>query len=310
MQNQTTVSYVGVDISKGYLDFDLPAPFEHITNKPEDILKVFKQLPASAHLVCEATGGYQAALLGAAFEQAIPISLISPQRVRHFALGAGQQGKTDRLDAKVLSDYGRKHTPAPLRRPSDGLLRLRECLRAREQLIELQKLERNWVEHEHAQSLLQKQARKRRELIEKQLAEIQARITKIISQPEFCSRVERLREVSGVGPITASTLCAEMPELGSLESGQASALAGLAPYPRDSGKRQAKRYIRKGRPQVRRVLYMAALAAIRFNPILKEFYLRLKKNGKASKVALIAVARKLIELLNLILKNPNFCLSK
>jgi len=305
-QNQTR--YIGVDVSKQSLDIDLPSPDDHIPNTPEKIGEVLSRLPSDAHLVCESTGGYENALVSAALAAAVPISVVPPQRVRHLALSQGRLAKTDRIDAALLSDYGCKHRPEPLKAPEPARVKLRELLRARAQLLELKQLEASWAEHTPSEPVLRRQASARTKLLDKQLDELERQIRALAKQGESRAQIERMQQVQGVGEVTSWTVWAEMPELGRLEPGKAAGLAGLAPHPRDSGGQRGKRFIQQGRPQVRRVLYMAAITAARCNPVLSVFYQRLRARGKPAKVAIIAVARRLIELLNLMLKNPNFCL--
>jgi transposase len=308
MQNESQVRYLGVDVSKHSLDLDLPSPDDHIPNRPEAIVGLLSRLPEGAHLVCESTGGYENALVDAALAAGVPISAVPPQRVRHLALNQGRLAKTDKIDAVLLSDYGRARRPVPLQAPEPERARLRELLRARAQLLELKTIEASWAEHAPTDALLRRQAGARAKLMDKQLEELEHQIRGLAQSASLRSKLERLQQVQGVGEVTAWTVCAEMPELGSLDEGQAAGLAGLAPHPRDSGRQNGKRFIQQGRPQVRRVLYMAAVTAARCNPVLSVFYQRLRARGKPAKVALIAVARRLIELLNLLLKNPNFCL--
>lgn len=309
MQNESQPRYIGVDVSKQRLDLDLPAPNERIENQSEAIAELLRRLPQGGHLVCEATGGYENALVGAALAAGVPISLVPAQRVRHFALSQGRLAKTDKIDAVLLSDYGRARRPRPLSPPEPERARLRELLRARTQLLELKTMEASWAEHAPCEPSLRRQAAARTKLLDKQLEEIERQIRELVKSERLHPALERLQQVQGVGEVTAWTVCAEMPELGGLEDGQAAGLAGLAPHPRDSGRKTGKRFIQQGRPQVRRVLYMAALTAAVHNPVLSAFYKRLRARGKPAKVALIAVARRLIELLNLLLKNPNFCLA-
>jgi transposase len=308
MQNQNQPHYIGVDVCKTALDLDLPAPHNHIANTAKGIAALLAGLPAHAHLVCESTGGYENALVCAALEADVPVSVLPPQRVRHFALSQGRLAKTDQIDAKLLSDYGRAYRVKPLEKPSPERAKLRELLRARVQILELKKMEASWAEHPQAEPLLRRQAASRIKLLDKQLAQIEQQIRDQVKQGQAHNDLERMKEVQGVGEVTAWTVWAEMPELGTLDEGKAAGLAGLAPHPRDSGGKQGKRYIQQGRPQVRRVLYMAAITAARCNPVLSVFYQRLCARGKAAKVAIIAVARRLIELLNLLLKKPDFCL--
>ena len=307
--NLTTTQYIGVDVAKLGLDFDLPVPADHIANTPESITSVLRALPAGAHLVCESTGGYEAALLAAAHTAGVPISVIPPQRIRHHARSAGRLAKTDRLDAALLSDYGRKHAPAAQPAPQPQRAALRELVRARAQLIELKKTEASWREHPPAATLLHAQAQQREALLDEQLAAVEHAIRTLVQGLAERTELARLQQVQGVGEVTAWTVWAEMPELGHLAPGQPGAIVGLAPYARDSSQHHGKRFVQQGRPQVRRVLYMAAVTACRHNPVLKEFYRRLRARGKPAKVALIAVARRLIELLNLLLKDPNFVLA-
>lgn len=309
MQNESQARYIGVDVSKQSLDLDLPAPDARIENTPEAIAELLSRMPQGAHLVCESTGGYENALVGAALAAGVPISTVPPQRVRHLALSQGRLAKTDKIDAALLSDYGRERRPRPLSPPEPDRARLRELLRARAQLLELKTQEASWAEHAAFEPLLRRQAAARAKLLDKQLEEIERQIRELARSERLRPALERLQQVQGVGEVTAWTVCAEMPELGGLEEGQAAGLAGLAPHPRDSGRKTGKRFIQQGRPQVRRVLYMAALTAAVHNPVLSAFYKRLRARGKPAKVALIAVARRLIELLNLLLKNPNFCLA-
>lgn len=310
MQNESHVRYLGVDVSKHSLDLDLPAPDDHIPNTTEAIAGLLARLPQDAHLVCESTGGYENALVGAALAAGVPISAVPPQRVRHLALSQGRLAKTDKIDAVLLGDYGRAQRPRALCAPDPERARLRELLRARAQLLELKTLESSWAEHASPDPLLSRQTAARAKLLDKQIEELEREIRILARSARLGPTLERLQQVQGVGEVTAWTVCAEMPELGGLEEGQAAGLAGLAPHPRDSGRQKGKRFIQQGRPQVRRVLYMAAITAARCNPVLSPFYKRLRARGKPAKVAIIAVARRLIELLNLLLKNPNFCLSK
>lgn len=309
MQNESHARYLGVDVSKHRLDLDLPSPDDQIPNTPEAIAALLPRLPAGVHLVCESTGGYENALVGAALAAGVPISAVPPQRVRHHALSQGRLAKTDRIDAVLLSDYGRKQRPRALSAPEPERARLRELLRARAQLLELKKLEASWAEHVACDPLPRRQAQARSKLLDKQLEELERQIRELAKSASLRPALERLQQVQGVGEVTAWTVCAEMPELGSLDEGQAAGLAGLAPHPHDSGRQRGKRFIQQGRPQVRRVLYMAAVTAARCNPVLSTFYQRLRARGKPAKVSIIAVARRLIELLNLLLKKPNFCLA-
>ena len=299
--------YVGVDVAKSGLDFDLPG-LGRAANTAEAVEAALGVLPEETHLVCESTGGYEAVLVTSALAAGVPISVLPPQRVRHHARSTGRLAKNDRIDAALLSDYARTHRPPAYRAMEPERLQLRELLRARTQLIELQKIEASWREHRPKLAGLRQQAERRAALLETQLKQLLKQIRALVSAMPSAALLERLQQVQGVGEVTAWTVWAEMPELGSLNPGQPASLAGLAPHPRDSGTLRGKRYIQQGRPQLRRVLYMAAISASQHNPVLKVFYQRLRTRGKPAKLALIAVARRLIELLNQIQKNPNFIL--
>jgi transposase len=307
--NTPAIQYIGVDVAKSRLDFDLPAPAHQVANTAEALASALSGLPPGAHLVCEATGGYEVALVCAAEAARVPISVMPPQRVRSHARSTGRLAKTDRIDARLLSDYGRTHTPAASRAPEPSRQQLKELVRMRAQLLELKKLEASWREHPPGLPLLCALAQTREALLDAQLAAVERAIRAVVKMAAGRAQIERLQQVQGVGEVTAWTVWAEVPELGHLAPGQPAALVGLAPYAHDSGQRSGKRSILHGRPQVRRVLYMAAVTASQHNPVLKPFYRRLRARGKPAKVALVAVARRLIELLNLLLKNPHFVLA-
>lgn len=303
-------TYVGVDVAKTRLDFDWPAADQPVANTAQALARILQTLPPGTHLVCESTGGYEALLIATAVERGIPISVVPPQRVRHYARSKGKLAKTDRIDARLLTDFGRAHQPAAYQAPEPERMKVRELLRVRTQLIEAQTREASWNEHLSACPLLRRQAQERAQLLEQQIEEIMVEVRQVLANRALAhTTVSRLQQVQGVGELTAWTVWAEMPELGTLEPGQAAGLSGLAPHPRDSATITGRRYIQQGRPQIRRVLYMAAISASRYNPILKTFYQRLRARGKPAKVALIAVARRLIEVLNTLLKNPNFSLA-
>lgn len=301
--------YLGIDVAKSHLDFDLPAPRRRVANTESAVQQALEALPPHVHLVCESTGAYHHTLVTVAHRLDRPISVISPQRITHHARSRGQLAKTDRIDAAQISDYARQHTPVAKRVPQPQRAKMRELLRARTQLLELQKLEACWREHASNLEAVRELARQRERLLAEQLQQLNRQIKTLARQADTQGQIQRLEQIQGVGLITATTVWAEMPELGEMNEGQPSALAGLAPYARDSGKKRGRRYVQGGRAQVRRVLYMAALSASRFNPVLRQVYQRLLARGKPKKVALIALARRLIELCNQMLKNPDFLLA-
>ena len=258
---------------------------------------------------CEPSGGFERTLLEALWEAQVPVSLINAARVRAFARSKGLLAKTDQIDALVLREFGELFAPPPLAAPAPARRRLAALVQRREQLVGLLAMEEQRLV-QAADALVRRLGAKLIKELKRQVAELDSLIAAQIDEEDDLKRDNaRLQEVKGVGPTTAATLLAEMPELGTLSRNEATALAGVAPRNRDSGLFRGRRTIGGGRLPVRRVLYMAAVVAARFNPILKAFYEHLVKAGKPKKLALTAVMRKLVVLLNHLLKNPNFALA-
>lgn len=300
--------YCGVDVSKHHLDVDgLKRP---IKNEEAAIGGWLATLPADLHLVCEASGGYEQPLLRAAWQTGRKISAVMPRRVRAYAQSRGQLAKTDRLDCALLSAFGTERRPCVSVPPNAVRQRLRGLLRAREHVLAVQLLEQNYREHLPEEPVLRELSEARLLVLAEQLKTLERQMEALIkADTPTCRDIARLRQIKGVGKVTAWTVWADLPELGQLEPGQAAALCGLAPYCDDSGTRKGPRHIQHGRSTLRRVLYMAALSASRHNPVLHPVYARLRARGKPAKVALIAIARRLIEVLNLLLKDPHFLLA-
>jgi transposase len=297
-----------VDVSKQLLEVDgLSRP---VKNEEASIRTWLAALPANVQLVCESSGGYEQTLLRTAWQTDRKISVVMPRRVRAFAHSCGQHAKTDRLDCALLTRFGTERRPCASVAPNAVRQRVRGLLRAREHVLALQLLEQNYREHLPQEPSLRQASDARLHDYAKQLKALEKQIESVLTADTPAKRqVARLRQVKGVGKITAWTVWADLPELGQLERGQPAALCGLAPYPDDSGDCRRPRHIQHGRATLRRVLYMAALSASRHNPVLKLVYQRLRARGKLAKVALIAIARRLIELLNFIIKDPNFMLA-
>jgi len=310
---EQTPAYAGVDISKEVLDVSLagqpPCRYANDTTGIAALIKVLKKLPQPVQVVCEPSGGYERDLLSALWTAGLAVSLVHAARIRAFARAQGLLAKTDPIDAVVLREFGELLKPETLAAPSPQQERLAALVQRREQLVNLLSMEdqrlaqaRDAVVRKMSERLLKKLATQ----IEQMDALIEEQIT---ADKTLKSQSERLQQVKGIGPVTASTLLAELPELGTLSRNESGALAGVAPYNRDSGEHRGRRTIRGGRVKVRRVLYMAALVAARYNPILQAFYQRLVAAGKPKKVAITAVMRKLVVLLNHLLKNPDFKLA-
>lgn len=310
--NTTTVKhYIGIDVSKDKLDvssplWELPKTFHNSATGLQALFKELKPLLTSCQLVCEATGGYEGLLLQHAWKRSVGISRLNPRQVRDFARAKGILAKTDRIDACVIAEFGKIFKPNPTPAPSktgqqlDAAVRRRECL--------MRQLTREKNNREKATDKFVCQDIKALiTFLSKRLALCDLQINKLIEADEALRKKrERMELVKGVGPGTSSMLLAGLPELGSLGDKKVAALVGLAPMNRDSGKRRGQRTIQGGRGNVRRALYMPALCAVRHNPILKDFYDRLRSAGKDHHVALTAVMRKLICLLNRILADPDF----
>ena len=239
----------------------------------------------------------------------VPVSVLNPARVRHFARATGQRAKTDHLDAAVLSAYGQALQPKPTAPRTEQEQHLAELIRRRVQVLEILVAQRQQAQRLTVPAL-RRQAQSLVRRLERDVKQIEAQLKELRTQATALDeRVQKLEAITGVGAITALGVLAELPELGTLNRRQAAALAGLAPHPRESGQWHGRRRIGGGRAPVRRALYMAALVAARSHRQLKEFYQRLRAAGKPAKVALTAVMRKLIVLMNHLLKNPNFALS-
>lgn len=304
-----TTIYRGLDISKQNLQLHHEGRIVDLPNAPTGHRRLIKLLAGvSVQVVCEATGGYERKVVAALHQANIPVSVLNPARVRHFARATGQHAKTDHIDAAVLSDYGQKLQPHPTAPRTASEQQLTELIRRRAQLLEVLVAQRQQTESLTILSLKQ-QARKLLRRLESDLDQIELLLKKLCHEvPALGARVQKLQAIKGVGFITALAVLAELPELGTLNRRQAAALAGLAPHPRDSGQWHGKRSIGGGRAQARRALYMAALVGARSNSHFKTFYQRLRTAGKPAKLALTAVMRKLIVLMNQILKHPDFVL--
>jgi len=310
-QTNIPTVFAGLDIAKSSLQLHLAGQFHRLTNDAKGHQRLLKLLRAHAgvQLICEATGGYEQAVMRVLHTAAVPLSLIEAGRIRHFAKAKGLRAKTDPIDATVLSDYGRAIKPIPTPVPTAAQARLRELSTRRLQLIDTRTSESNRAFH-YTDKLSQRQSRQLLGLLDKQIAACDAAIAELIAADENLQcQAARLDAIPGVGAVTAATVLAELPELGRISDEAASALVGVAPYNRDSGDQSGGRHIAGGRTAARCALYMAALCAVRFDPILKAFYIRLRTNGKKPKVALVACMRKLVVLMNRLLKNPNFHLA-
>ena len=303
--------YVGIDISKAHLDGAwTSAPSSGGTlgtfradNDPEGIRETVARMKALSpeRIVVEATGGYETSLASALAAEGLPVVVVNPRLVRRFAQAMNTLAKTDRIDSEVLAQYAQKMKPPVRPLPDEGQLLLRELVARRHQLVEMKVAE---------ECRLQRAGSPLRAGIEKHLGQIREAIreldddlqTRLRDSDHWREKDDLLRSVPGVGPVTSCLLVAALPELGRLNRRQIAALVGVAPFNQDSGKHKGERKVWGGRAQVRAVLHMATLSATRWNPLVKEFYQRLLSRGKPPKVALTACTRKLLLLLNSMLK--------
>jgi transposase len=310
-QNNPSILYVGLDVAKASLQLDLAKQPHCLSNNAQGharLLKLLRDHP-TVQVICEATGGYEQPVVRALHAAQVPVSVVEAGRVRHFARAQGQRAKTDPIDALVLSHYGRAIAPAPTSAPTLAQTRLAELSTRRLQLLQMRVAETNRAEH-YLDTLCVRQSRQLLRMLDRQIQACDAAILAQIAADETLqAHAKRLDAIPGVGIVTAATVLADLPELGQISDEAAAALVGVAPYNRDSGAGQGVRHIAGGRITVRCALYMAALSAVKHDPILKAFYLRLRAAGKKPKVALVACMRKLIILMNRLIKNPHFQLA-
>jgi transposase len=305
-----TTIYTGLDIAKLNLQLHLAGRVHDLPNTAGGHRRLLKLLAAcpGIHVVCEATGGYERDVVAVLHEAQILVSVLNPARVRHFARATGQRAKTDDIDAAVLTAYGQALQPKPTAPRTEQEQQLAELVRRRVQVLEILVAQRQQAERLTIPAL-RRQAQSLVRQLQRDVKQIKELLKTLRTQAATLGeRVQKLEAITGVGAITALGVLAELPELGSLNRRQVAALAGLAPHPRESGQWHGRRNIGGGRAPVRRFLYMAALVAARANRQLKAFYQRLRATGKPAKVALTAVMRKLIVLMNHTLKNPDFVL--
>jgi len=312
MPEQAKVDYVGLDIAAARLDYCLNEQAEGSTeNTAQGRRELIERLKELSHprVICEASGGYEKLVVAELLEANIEVCVVQPGRVRAYAYAEGLLAKTDRIDARLLRRFGQSMT-LRLAEPVDArVAMLRELIEHRRQLITQQaELEgRMAVAGATLRKLLQQQGT----FLRKQIEKVEKMIEKHIDDdPTLREKSARLQQMQGVGPVLAATLLAYVPELGKIDAAKVSALVGVAPYAKDSGQSRLPRHVRAGRGQVRHVLYMAAIAATRHNPVLAAFYQRLRARGKPPKVGIVAVMRKMLCVLNRLIQQPNFALAR
>lgn len=310
----TTTIYLGADVSKAMIDCRISDRVFSIPNNRAGFAAFDARMRSfedqAVHVVCEATGGYQNELVAHLHTKSILVSVINPRQVRDFARSRNILAKTDRLDAGVLADYGLANSPEPDAPTPPHIQRLASLLAARDHLIAQRAVEKTRI-HQIEDRWLRSQSERVVGFLTREIEKLEAQLTALRdSHAKLKANAARLQEAAGIGSYSALALLGYMPELGTLGRRAVAKLAGLAPLNHDSGQMRGQRHISGGRGSVRRILYMASLSAIRHNPIFRAFYTKLRTAGKAAKVALIAISRKLIILLNSSLKNSEIALAK
>jgi transposase len=296
---------VGIDVSKHYLDiFDeaVGVP-ERIANVPHAITELVARWRCDAFVVFEATGVYDRELREALQQAGIRFARINPARARDFARASGRLAKTDPIDARMLAAFARAMKPATEQVVSPARNALAGLAKRRDQLVLMRSQEKN-RRSEAGDHALAKRISYLIEVLDHEIADVEAEIKKLIkAEPMISEDAKLMRSMPGIGPVACMQLIAKMPELGHIGPKQAAALAGLAPFNVDSGAYRGKRKIGGGRKRVRDALYMAALNAVRRADTFKTFYAKLRQAGKPAKLALIAVARKLLAALNAMMRD-------
>ena len=259
-----------------------------------------------AVIVVEATGGYERALVAACAAAGLPVAVVNPRQVRAFAQALGHTAKTDAIDADVLAAFGARVQPVPRPLPDAATQALAALMTRRRQLIEMIGMERRRLDQAPPTGRITRELRHHIRWLERRVSDVDDEIgTAIQASPVWRVQEDGLRSVPGVGPITARTLLAELPELGTLDRRAIAALVGVAPMNCDSGQHRGHRHIWGGRASVRATLYMAAVSAARHNAQVAPFYRRLRAAGKPAKVALVATMRKLLTIMNALLKHQS-----
>jgi len=299
--------FVGIDVSKDKLDVHIrPGGDKFVVSRDakglDDLIERLKSVPVVA-IGVEATGGFEQVVTATLAGAGLPVVVVNPAQVRAFARALGQRAKTDPIDAGVIAHFIEATRPEVRPLPDEQTRQLAELVTRRRQIIQMLVAERHRQQHPLSR-VMKKSVARLILALEKELNALDGGIDEALRGCDaWKEKQDLLKSVPGVGDVTARTLLAEMPELGTLDRRKIAALAGLAPYTQSSGKWKGKSFIAGGRSSVRTVLYMAALTAIRTNPLLKDFYQQLLVRGKAKLKALIAVARKLLTILNAIIRD-------
>jgi transposase len=314
MVHERTEPYAGVDVSKDRLELCVRRGREAgegedtfgVSNDPAGtqtlLARLLEERPVL--VIVEATGGFERPVAAALAAAGLPIAVVNPRQAREFARATGRLAKTDRIDAHLLARFAQAVRPAPRPVPEEEAQALAEITARPRQVVGMLTAEKNRLGAAATTKPVRGRLQAHVRWLEKELSRTDGDLEEAIAKsPSWRENEELLRGVAGVGPVVARTLLAELPELGSLPPKQLAALVGVAPLNRDSGAFRGRRAVWGGRATVRAALYMGALVATRHNPQIKEFYERLLGAGKPRKVALVACMRKLLIILNAMLKN-------
>jgi transposase len=298
--------FVGVDVAKDWLDVAVLG--EKSMTQFANTKKGFAQMVGKLGqlkpklIVVEATGGYEEALVFALFAAGLPVALVSPQRVRQYARAKGLLAKTDQLDARNLAEYGKNIQPRLFTGKSEAHRKLSALVARRKQLEEMRQAERNRLRTASCQ--MRASLERSIAFLETEMQQMEKEIQTCIEEhADFQAQEKLLRSAKSIGPVTAATLLADLPELGQLDRKQIAALVGVAPINQDSGRKRGYRRTKGGRPAVRNALYMSTLTGIRYNPVIQTQYQQLLKRGKEKKVAITACMRKMLTILNAMMRD-------
>ena len=298
---------VGIDVAKDHLDVHVRPIDEsfrvmHDEAGVDTLLARLRTITPTI-VVLEASGGYEVSLTAALASAGLPVAVVNPRQIRDYARAVGQLAKTDRLDAQIIARFAEAVRPEPRPVPDAQAQALGELIARRRQLVDMLAAEQN------RRRLLRDRRLQRHvdghiKWLEEALRRLDHDLTTLVrSTPAWREADDLLRSARGIGPVTSCTLIADLPELGRLDRRRIAALVGVAPFARDSGVFRGRRMIAGGRPHIRRVLYMATLAAIKHNPVIRAFHHRLIVAGRPSKVAITAAMRKLLTILNAMLRD-------
>ena len=309
MLNKNAKQFIGIDLSKEWISTELyPSGQKYTIDRTHEAIQEWiAELPRGIELaVMEASGGYEALPAALLHEAGIPVAVINPRQIRGFAVAMNLKAKTDELDAGLIARFAHDIHPIPKPMSSDNQNQLKELLSRRGQLMKMQTAEKNRQGMAH-DPRVKKSIKTHLEWVARELARIDKELDSLIkASPLWKEKEDFLKSVPGVGTITARSVLAGIPELGCLNRKEVASIAGLAPFTHKSGKWQGHSFITGGRAGVRSALYMATLCATRCNPVIRTFYERLVRCGKPKKVAIIACMRKLLTILNALMREKIF----